>query len=232
MQPNARTIESVLKKTTERITRESIKFISSSRTDAGVHSLGHVVNFHCRSSLSLKKLHHGINSLLPEDISIRNIEEVPHHFHARFDATAKQYRYILSASKHPLTRKYIYMVGKRPDGDAMRRPFEVLKGKNDFRAFCKHRDIPHNPVCNIVQISLMEKKDLFIFDIKADRFLHHMVRTIVGTLLQVGWGRIHPDEVKEILRGKIREKAGPTAPPCGLILLKVFYEGNEERNKP
>lgn len=223
IQPGARTIEGALRGAIRKVLGEEVKCTSSGRTDAGVHALGHVANFHSSSAMPPDKMRYALNSVLPDEIAIRHLEDVHDNFHARFDALGKRYRYTMTTVKHPLTRKYVYRIRRYPDVEAIRHAMRNLRGKLDFRAFCRIRELCENTVCDVRDISLREERGFLILEIEADRFLHHMVRTIVGTLLQVGWGAIESSRMGEILAGGDRREAGPTAPSCGLILVKVYY---------
>jgi tRNA pseudouridine38-40 synthase len=223
IQPDEATIEGVLRKSIETIVREKITLISSSRTDAGVHALGHVVNFHCNTPIHLSRIQHSLNSILPVDIACRDVEEVPAQFHARYDAVGKQYRYTVSTGKHPLTRKYVWRINRVPDLNILREACSILTGKKDYRAFCRRRDLPPNSICDVAGVTLEERQDYLVFDIKADRFLHNMVRIMIGTIFAAGWGEMKLEDIEILFREGDRRNAGPTAPSCGLLLVKVFY---------
>jgi tRNA pseudouridine38-40 synthase len=228
IQPHHRTVIGELAKALKKLTGESPKIEYSSRTDSGVHALGQTANFHTKSKTPAAKIKKGLNSLLPCEISVIDAKDVPKDFNARFDAKAKLYKYLICDSDHPpaIYRNLIYhfRLGKLNIGK-MRSAAKHLIGKHDFSAFGAndHNDLHDSPIKTITQITVAREGGIVTITVKGNGFLYKMVRRIVGTLIQAGRGRIAPGEVKIILAGKDRSKAGPTAPPHGLFLMKVYY---------
>lgn len=218
------TIESVLNRMTER----SVTLIGSGRTDAGAHAIGQVANFHVDTKLTADVFLKGLNGLLPPDIVIKACVQVEDGFHARYDARSKAYEYRILNERMPsaLFRQHAWHVRNPLDLEAMRAAMLYLKGRQDFSAFEAAGNPQKHAVRTVMDICLTEKDSdgYVVFRIEADGFLRHMVRNIVGTLVDVGLGRISPSEFKEVLMSKERTRAGMTAPAHGLFLRKVNYE--------
>jgi tRNA pseudouridine38-40 synthase len=220
-----RTIQQVVEETLRGILQEKIKLIVSGRTDAGVHARAQVVNFFTRSSISLVKLKFALNGVLPADIKVIRIKNEGLDFHSRFSAKSKLYRYtILNRSySSPLLRNTVYFYPHPLDIKLMRKESGVLIGRHAFRAFQASQGKEKNPVKTIKRITISKNKDLICIDIEADGFLYNMVRNIVGTLIEVGRGKLAQGSLKKILKLKDRRLAGQTVPASGLCLLKVRY---------
>jgi tRNA pseudouridine38-40 synthase len=163
-----------------------------------------------------------LNAKLPRDVLIKGIEEVPLHFNARFDARSRSYRYIITRRTTPLWRRHFHHFGGRLDTKAMRRAVRDLVGERDFSSFCSSSDTSRTKVCRIMTAELYEAPPLIAFDITADHFLHTMVRSIAGTLIEIGAGK--PWDMEEIVERRERSASGPTLPPNGLYLVRVRYE--------
>jgi tRNA pseudouridine38-40 synthase len=231
-----KSIQEVIEKTLQRILQEKIKLIASGRTDAGVHALGQVANFRTNSKIALEKLQRALNGLLPPDIAIKNIEEVPLDFHSRFAAKSKTYRYSILNQPYPsvFLRKRAYLCPFALDINLMRGESRSLVGRHDFKAFCASRSTAISTVRSIKKIGIkrlscapLPAKDrdcrLIVIDIEADGFLYNMVRSIVGTLVDIGRSRFKRGSLKKILLSKDRKHSGTTAPSCGLCLMEVKY---------
>jgi len=226
IQPNTPTIQGVLEEKIGVITGEHVALIASGRTDAGVHALGQVANFKTGSRISLQGLKRGLNSLLPNDIAVRRVEAVREDFHARFSAKSKLYEYRVSNSSvlAPMERDFSWHVPQRLDLEKMRVAARLLLGTHDFSSFRAAQSDNLNPVRTLMALEIRRnRKRIFSFRVRADAFLKHMVRNIVGTLMEVGRGKIAPESVTEILEAKDRTRAGTTAPPNGLFLVEVEY---------
>lgn len=219
------TIQETIEKILRRILQEDISLICSGRTDAGVHAKEQCVNFKTNSEISLNKLKKALNSLLPNDIIIKSAKRVRANFHARYDAKSKIYRYLILNRGHGSvfmreTALHLY----RPLAiEPMRRAAKILKGRHDFKSFQATDKVEKNSIRTIKAISVKKRGNLIMIDIEADGFLWNMVRNIVGTLLEIGRGKIKEASIKKILRAKMRKYAGPTAPARGLCLLRVVY---------
>ena len=202
---------------------------SSSRTDTGVHALGMVAHFEVASSeikLSAARLGLAINAWLPEDIRIMSAARARHDFHARFDATGKQYRYFVwnHPGANPLIRHTAWHVTRQLDLSAMRAAAPALIGKHDFRSFSANQGYARtSTVRTLTRCDLRRSGHLLTFIIEGDGFLYKMCRSIAGTLVQVGLGKFPAAEVKQMLDRKDRRLTGMTAPAHGLVLWRVFY---------
>jgi tRNA pseudouridine38-40 synthase len=222
------TIQDALETALKALTKEDIRTVSSGRTDAGVHALGHVANFATESPIPAEAWAPALNRLLPRDIRVIASEEVPPDFHARFSAKGKQYRYVVLARSAPsaLLRNYTWHVDRRLNLAKMRQAALHLVGKHDFSAFRSSACNAKVPVRKLKALTIRKKGDQIEFILEADAFLMHMARNIVGTLVEVGLGRFTPDDVKAMLRSRDRTTAGRTAPAWGLSLVTVFYPKN------
>ncbi len=225
VQPNGITVQEVLKKTIMRVLQEKIVLIGAGRTDSGVHAHAQVASFKTSSTLEPDKMRHSLNSVLPNDIVVTNVEDAPENFNAQKNSKGKHYRYCIlngyvpSALNHG---KYWYIKAKL-DIKKMKKAAKYLVGEHDFNAFKASDACTKTSVRKITKIKIKKKGDYIIFDIFGTGFLKNMVRTIIGTFFSVGIGKISPKEVKTILESRDRTKAGKTAPACGLFLVEVYY---------
>ena len=221
------TIQQVLEETLRRITGEKVTLHGSSRTDAGVHALHQVAHFRTSSGIPERNLLLGLNSLIPRNIVVRDLTEVDEDFHARYSAKSKTYFYRIfnSGMRAALQRNYCWSVFKPLDVERMSEAAFVLKGVHDFTAFCSAQTDVKSPVREVYDAHVEKEERFFVrFTIEANGFLRHMVRTIVGTLVDVGKGKFTPMDFRRILESRNRKKAGITAPPQGLFLAGVKYE--------
>jgi len=228
IQKNAKTIQSEIEKALKKILKERVRVIASGRTDAGVHAKRQVANFKTNKNFQLKNLTSALNKNLPKDISIIKAQKVSPKFHSQYDAKSKLYRYTIlnSNTDDPFTRPYYLKVRYELDFPLMRKEAKTLIGRHDFKSFqAKSSTSPiKNTVRTIKNIALKKEKNFIIIDIEANGFLHHMVRNIVGSLIEIGRGYLPKGSMKKILISKDRKKAGPTACARGLMLIKVSYE--------
>ena len=225
-QKNDRTVQEEIEKAIFTITGQEVSLTGSGRTDAGVHAYAQVANFKCETHLGPRDLLGGLNSLTDEDIVITSCEEVEASFHARYDVKSKVYVYKILNRPNPaaIFRQYAWHVRKKLDLEAMRAAISPLIGSHDFKAFEGAGSPRSHTTRSVFKARLLEEDDGYqAFEIEADGFLRFMVRNIVGTLVDVGLGKISPDEFKRILASKDRDQAGPTAPAHGLFLKKVRY---------
>jgi tRNA pseudouridine38-40 synthase len=227
------TIQDALEEALRKLTKENIKTVSSGRTDAGVHALGHVANFPTGSRIPAAAWAPALNRLLPRDIRILSSEEVSPDFHARFSAIGKEYQYqvLLRPAPSALRRNHAWHIDRKLNLTAMRRAAVLLVGKHDFSAFRSADCSAATPVRKLKKLSIMKKGESLVFSLEADAFLMHMARNIVGTLTEVGLGRFSPEDVKKMLRSRDRRTAGRTAPAHGLYLVTVFYGKNSLKKK-
>ena len=220
-----KTIQETVEKVLRKILQEKVRLIASGRTDAGVHALGQVANFKTGSKIPLEKLQRALNGLLPKDISVISIEEASPDFHSRFCAKSKIYRYSILNRPHrsALLRNNVYFYSCPVNIKLIRQEAKSLLGKHDFKAFCASGSVIKNTRRTVKKITVRRNAGLITVDIEADGFLYNMVRNIVGTLVEIGRGKFSEGSIKRVLGLKNRKLAGPTAPACGLALLKVKY---------
>lgn len=222
-QPVGRTVQGVLEEALRKITGKRTVVHGAGRTDAGVHALGQAASFRGVFKLSDEVLLRALNAVLPPDIRVFSLAEAPAGFHARRSARSKLYRYrIVNAPQpSPLDRSFVLHWPYPLKLRKMRQAAKLFARTADFTAFSSNRD--RSPVRTVTRSELRKSGDEIIYSIEAAGFLRYMVRTIVGTLLEVGRGRIEPEEVEEIFRHKDRSLAGPTAAAKGLTLIRVDY---------
>ncbi|MBS5926708.1 MAG: tRNA pseudouridine(38-40) synthase TruA [Clostridium sp.] len=224
-QKNNRTIQQCIEEAIKLLTGEEVELIGSSRTDAGVHAKGMVANFITNSQIPADKFREAINTKLPDDIGIIKSEEVDKNFHSRYDSKGKTYCYTLvnRYEKVCIGRNYVYQVREELNYDLMKEAAKYFLGKHDFKAFKTNGSSVKTSVRTISGLELELKDDVIKIFVSADGFLYNMVRIIVGTLIEVGKGKIKPEDIESIIRNGDRSKAGPCVPPNGLVLEKVFY---------
>ena len=223
-QKQDRTIQGEIEKTIMKMTGQSVALIGSGRTDAGVHALGQVANFHCETDLVPKTFQTGINSLLEGDIVITACSRVDAHFHARYDAKSKTYSYRILNRPEPaaICRQYAWFIRSKLDVDAIREAIPSIVGTHDFKAFEGKGSPRSTTTRHIMHAELVrQEQGYLIFNFKANGFLWFMVRNIIGTLVEVGRGKITPSAFKHILLSTDRNLVGATASPHGLFLMKV-----------
>jgi len=228
-QRDRRTVQGTVTETLEKITCQPVRLFGSSRTDAGVHAYGQVANFHTETHLTCDVLRQAANAELPKDIQVVDVAEVPESFHAISNAIRKRYRYVLDDGNPGdlFRRNYTWHVRSKLNVEAMHRGAQHLLGKHDFRSFETHYPNRTTSVRTILDIEARRADDeqgSFVHvEVEADGFLYNMVRTIVGTLVDVGLGRQEEIWPAEVLAALDRSAAGMTAPPQGLFLLWIDY---------
>lgn len=222
-----KTIQGKLEQVLTRMTGTNTEVIGSGRTDAGVHALYQVANFFTEDTRSVEEIKTYLNQYLPEDIAVSEVSEVHVRFHARLNAVSKTYMYRIWNLPYPepFIRKYsLHIPEPFLKVKAMNRAAEYLIGEHDFSSFSSHSSKKKSNIRTIKAIGFDKKGGLVEVRITGDGFLYNMVRIIIGTLLEVGLGKMPPEQMKDILESKDRQKAGPTAPPHGLFLENVMYE--------
>ena len=225
-QKNGLSIQQVVEESIKRITGENVRVIGSGRTDSGVHALCQTANFHTSSSLEERNLLLGINSVLPEDIVVRGLEEVDPGFHATFSAKSKVYLYqICNRPVRPvIERRYSWFLWEPLSLESMRDCAGLFLGRHDFSSFCSTHSDSADRVRTILSLQLeKDGLDMIRIFIEADGFLRYMVRTIVGVLADIGLGKYKREQVVEMMEARDRRSAGLTAPPQGLFLWQVRY---------
>ncbi len=227
IQKNGLAVQEVLETALRKILKEKVRLLAAGRTDAGAHALAQEVSFKTGSPIPPIGLVRVLNALLPKDIAVRSAKVVPSFFHPRYHAVRKHYRYTLRhhSTPSPFDRLYATFYPYSLDVGAMRRAAKIFLGKKDFRSFQAKDKLERTSVRRIDRLSIQEKSPYLYIDVEGNGFLYKMVRNIVGTLLEVGKGKIKPDQVRKIFFQKDRAKAGPTAPAKGLCLMSVKYSG-------
>ena len=224
VQKHGRTVQSELANALGILLREEITPIGSGRTDAGTHALGQVAHFHTHSSAATERMLRGLNGLLPRDICIHAVDEVDLDFHARYSAKRKLYRYRIHLGKSAMQRRYTWSLHTALDIERMQDASAHLKGTHNFSAFCKQDPVPNLFSCAIYAADWRSEGHELIFEIEGNRFLRHMVRILVGTIVEIGSNKRPPNDLVRLLQYGRRKEAGKTAPACGLHLLKVCYD--------
>ncbi len=224
-QPSLKTIQGQFEETLLRLTQQTTRIYGAGRTDSGVHALAQVAHFESPLLFLPEEWMRALNALLPEDIVVNAVETVDASFHARFLAREKQYRYqILNARcRFPLERQTRWLVRYDLDLQQMVLAAKALTGAHLFTSFCSTATEATNHAIDLKQVQIKQQGERLDIIFRAPRFLQHMVRNLVGFLVEVGRGRRYPDEVPTIFEAKDRTKAGPAAPPHGLFLVKVYY---------
>ena len=227
VQPNKRTVQTELEAVLAKMHKGNpVKVSGSGRTDAGVHAKGQVIHFDSPLPIPEEKWEVALNSMLPEDISVRSVMIVDASFHARFDAVGKEYRYVLllSSIRDPFQRNYAYRYPYQLNLATMREASKFFLGTHDFTSFCSAKTEVEDKIRIIETIDFIMEGNLLTLRFVGNGFLYNMVRILVGTLLAVGSGDMKPEEIPVILEKKDRRFAGKTAPAHGLYLWKVFYK--------
>ncbi len=224
-QSNGISIEETLNNAASDLCSEEIRIIGASRTDAGVHALCNYAVFDTSFKIAPSKVAQALNARLPEDIRVLASEEVDEDFHPRKRPTRKTYEYCIFRGKieNPIGRNYAHFVYDKIDVDAMRAGASYLIGEHDFKSFCTENPQVRSTVRTIYAIDIIDDGPYLYFEVSGGGFLFHMVRIIVGTLLEVGRGRLKADDIKDILDAKDRQAAGPTAPARGLMLKEFEF---------
>lgn len=224
IQPNGITVQQRIEEALSTILRRPMSIVGAGRTDAGVHAQLMVAHFDSEELISdLPFLVDKLNRLLPKDIAIDRIVPVAPDAHARFDATSRTYKYYLTAKKNPFNYDWVYRYIGKLDYDLMNEACRVLFEYTDFTSFSKlHTDVKTNN-CRIMEAGWKQEGDVWVFTIRADRFLRNMVRAIVGTLLEVGRGKLSLFGFREVIEAKDRGRAGTSAPGHALYLVDVTY---------
>jgi len=220
------TIQSEVEKALGRLIGERRRVIAASRTDAGVHAKGQVVGFRTGAALPIHNFINGLNYYLPQDIAVKAAYRVSDSFHVRRDALSREYSYYIlnSPTRSPMSEGFSYLVASPLDIEAMNRASQALIGEHDFASFVSSDGARISSTVRRVFIAELERDgELVIFNMVANSFLPHQVRTTVGALIRVGLGKMSVDEFHSIIEARLPGTAGPTAPACGLCLTRVNY---------
>ena len=224
---NEMTIQGKLESVLERFEGQPVEVTGAGRTDAGVHAKGMVANVRLEKETTEEELLAYMNRYLPEDICIREASRASDRFHSRYNATGKTYCYTcyIGDRKPVFNRKYVYVTERVPDVERMRKATAYLVGEHDFASFCGNPKMKKSTVREIYDIDIASKNGYLNLTFHGSGFLQYMVRILTGTLLEVGYGKRTPESMEDLLAERNRSKAGFTAPPQGLCLLKVDYNG-------
>jgi tRNA pseudouridine38-40 synthase len=226
-QPDKLNIQGTIERAIETITGEKIDLNASGRTDAGVHSLGQVANFKTNSKIPIEKIPIAINTKLKKTIRIIKAEEVEERFHSRLSCKRKTYRYVINNSEFSsaIYRNLECHIPQKLDIEKMRKAAKYFEGEHDFKAFKASGTSSKSSVRTIYKAEVLEREDgRILIELTGNGFLYNMVRIISGTLVDVGLGKINPEDISKIIKEEKRENAGKTLPPYGLFLVKVEYE--------
>ena len=225
VQNNGPTIEGELNKVLSELFKEDIRVIGASRTDSGVHAYCNVAVFDTEARMPAEKMVYAINQRLPEDIRVQESSEVAADFHPRHTDSRKTYEYrIYNADvQNPMKRRYALWNYYKLDVEKMKEAATYLVGEHDFKSFCSADTQVESTVRTVYEVSVTQSGEDIVISVSGNGFLYNMVRIIAGTLLEVGKGRIEPNEMSRILEAKNRQVSGPTAPPHGLTLVKYEF---------
>lgn len=229
IQKNAQSVQSTLNSALSLILQTKIEVIGAGRTDTGVHAKFFVAHFDIQSKkfiFSYEDLIFKLNNFLPYDIAVHNIFEVKTDAHARFSAISRTYCYYISRNKNPFKNDFTYYLYGKLDVNKMNQAAALLLENKDFVSFSKSGSDNSSTLCDVTYAKWEEKNDMLIFTITANRFLRNMVRSIVGTLIDVGKGKVNITEFKKIINSKNRSNAGFSVPACGLFLENISYPDN------
>lgn len=220
------TIEGELNKALTKLLKQKIQVIGASRTDAGVHACGNVAVFDAKTTIPADRIKYALNPLLPEDIRVMESTQVSDEFHPRFCDTEKTYEYRILNSPDPLPmmRLYTYWYQRPLDVEKMNAAAKLIPGEKDFKSFCAAGAQVLTTVRTVTGAEVFREGEVITIRIKGEGFLYNMVRIIAGTLIRIGEGKWKPEKMSEIIESCDRTKAGPTAPPQGLTLMKIEYK--------
>ena len=231
-QPYHPTIQEAIERAIHQVSQGTVSVIGAGRTDSGVHALGQVASFRTDHDWPASNWMRALNAVLPKDIAVRSSTLMDDHFHAQHQARGKLYTYrILHRPARPtIDRAFVWHIYRPLNEAAMQQAAATLIGSQDFSSFEGSLTDNSNPICHLQRLAVIRHDDQIHIEAYADRFLKHMVRALVGTVVEVGLGKRTPDSLAEVLMARDRSAAGRTAPPHGLCLMRVDYEqqGAEE----
>lgn len=223
IQKNSNSIQQIITESLEILTKEKINLIGSGRTDSGVHAFGQAANFRTELEIDIYRFKHSLNSILPSDILVSAMEEVDPEFHARFDAKKRTYLYLITQTRSPFYKNYSYFYPRKIDIEKLNSLSILFLGEKDFTSFSKKNEEIENKDCTVLKAFWRKKGEVILFSIQANRYLHGMVRTIVGTLLNAQVQTNQETFIQEIFNSQNREDAFESVPAKGLFLYKVEY---------
>ena len=224
IQPNGNSVQEELQRGLSTLLREEISVTGAGRTDAGVHARVMVAHFDTEKTLDCRQLAYKLNRLLPQDIAVDRVEQVSDDLHARFSATSRTYHYYIHTRKDPFRRAYSCELHYDLDFAKMNEAGRILTTYEDFGAFCKAHSDVKTTLCQVTKAEWIQTSDSsWYFEITANRFLRNMVRAVVGTLIDVGRGKLTLDDFKKVIEGKQRSEAGESMPANALFLEEIVY---------
>ncbi len=223
IQPEAISVQEVLEEAMSTVLRREMKVTGAGRTDTGVHAKQLIAHFDYDEIDDLEKMKFKFNSLLPKDISVKKIIPVHETAHARFDATEREYEYYITLKKDPFQYEFMHLLHRKPNVQAMNEAAAILLRYKDFQCFSRNKTGVKTYYCDVKFAQWVERDNRLVFTIRADRFLRNMVRAIVGTLLEVGYGKIEVAHLHEIIESNDRSEAKTSAPAKGLYLTRISY---------
>ncbi|NOY78898.1 MAG: tRNA pseudouridine(38-40) synthase TruA [Calditrichaeota bacterium] len=223
IQPRQRTVQGEMQRALDRLFPEGYCLAAAGRTDAGVHALGQVVNIRAEKAFAPETLQKALNANLPGDIVVKQAEIVAPDFHARFSACRRSYEYRLITEPTALFRRFVWAISFVPDGKILRQCAEIVKANENFESFTKTGAEVRHFLCAVEESRWEQDGPNFVYHISANRFLHNMVRILVGTMLEVARGRFSVADFEKMFRARDRKAAGLTAPARGLLLVRVDY---------
>ena len=225
-QPNKLNIQGEIERVIKEVTGEEVDLIASGRTDAGVHAIAQSANFKTNSNIPTEKIPIALNTKLKQSIRIKTAVEVDERFHSRYNCKQKTYRYIINNGEtaSALYRNMEYFIPEKLNVEKMQEAVKFFEGEHDFKGFKASGTSSKSSVRKIYKTQVKKDGDRIIIELTGNGFLYNMVRIIAGTLVDVGLGKINPNDITEIIESKDRTRAGKTLPPQGLYLVKVEYE--------
>jgi tRNA pseudouridine38-40 synthase len=225
VQPDAPTVQGAVLGAARRFLGDDARLIGASRTDAGVHALGQTASLTTAATLTPAAVQAALNAALPASVRVLDARDAPAGFDARRAAAGKRYVYLIDngAVADPLRRRFALHVAGPLDVGAMRVALGSMRGRHDFSAFCAAPGRDAEPMCRVHAVHVLRRRDLVAVAVSADRFLHHMVRNLVGSAIEVGRGARPSAWMRDVLASRDRRLAGPTAPAHGLVLVRVRY---------
>lgn len=224
VQPNARSVQAELERALSTLLRQELSVVGAGRTDTGVNARMMTAHFDTDATVDCKQLAYKLNRILPRDIAVDRVEPVSQDMHARFSATSRTYHYYVHTGKDPFAHAYSYELPFKVDFDKMNQAAAVLLTVSDFAAFCKSNSDAKTTLCRVTSAQWVRVSDgHWYFHITANRFLRNMVRAVVGTLIDVGRGKISMDDFTQIIAGKNRQQAGESVPGNALFLENIGY---------
>jgi len=225
IQPNAITVQEIINESIGKIIRQPVNVVGCGRTDTGVHASWYVLHFDCEQTIAdTDKFLYHLNAVLSNDIVVYKVISVNESLHARFDAQWRQYHYFFTVGHHPFLGKYTTRLIKTLDLELLQSAAKIVTRETDFASFCKAHGANKTTICNVLECEWLLQNGFLVFRIRADRFLRNMVRALVGTMLEVGYGKMSLNDFQNVFFAHDRSSAGLSVSPNGLFLTGISYE--------